>query len=399
MWILPNNLKTSSAFVADTLESSEDLSLPGLNLEHSLMWRSKPSPLQTWSRRWKRVPWIRALSGRILKPSQHISFETELTSSRAAILASRSQPQESAPERMIPGTSGPGSENISRQCDLFDASSKTSKDTSASDSEKLLKTWKNLVLKRRGDFSARLKSARLINESESTSWLTPLVQDSKHSGTNPGPNGKRERLVNQVNWPTPTATDNGQRPRTRQEQPTRHSAGQRSSDSSSVESKRMVADSDSTRLRQSDQKDARQSSEQSDSIGLSSRDLPDPSSGRRGEIPAIRGQSSIEVSGSESSARRPRTIPDANSQGLEGRLHRGIVDSERRQESEIRRATECSDWGSWDGRQVWSPEPGLGRVVDGCPDRVDRLRLLGNGVVPSTAAQAWTVLGKQLWQT
>jgi len=157
---------------------------------------------------------------------------------------------------------------------------------------------------------------------------------------------------------------NGQRPRTRQEQPTRHSAGQRSSDSSSVESERMVADSDSTRLRQSDQKDARQSSEQSDSIGLSSRD-----------------------------------VPDANSQGLEGRLHRGIVDPERRQESEIRRATECSDWGSWDGRQVWSPEPRLGRVVDGCSDRVDRLRLLGNGVVASTAAQAWTVLGKQLWQT
>jgi hypothetical protein len=209
MWILPNNLKTSSAFVADTLASSEDYSLPGLNLEHSLLWRSKPSPLQTWSRRWKRVPWIRALSGRILKPSHHISFETELTSSRAAILASLSQPQESAPERMIPGTSGPGSDNTSIQFDLFDASSKTSKDTSASDSEKLLKTWKNLVTKRRGEYSARLKSARLISANESTSWLTPLVQDSKHSGTNPGPNGKRELLVNQVNWPTPTATDNG----------------------------------------------------------------------------------------------------------------------------------------------------------------------------------------------
>jgi hypothetical protein len=38
-------------------------------------------------------------------------------------------------------------------------------------------------------------------------WLTPMVQDSKHSGTNPGPNGKRQLLVNQVNWPTPSARD------------------------------------------------------------------------------------------------------------------------------------------------------------------------------------------------
>ena len=42
--------------------------------------------------------------------------------------------------------------------------------------------------------------------------------------------------------------------------------------------------------------------------------------------------------------------------------------------------------------QQWSSEPRLGRVVNGCTDRVDRLRLLGNGVVPQTAALAWKVL-------
>lgn len=41
---------------------------------------------------------------------------------------------------------------------------------------------------------------------------------------------------------------------------------------------------------------------------------------------------------------------------------------------------------------AWPAEPRLGRVVDGCPDRVDRIRLLGNGVVPQTAAKAWEIL-------
>ena len=40
----------------------------------------------------------------------------------------------------------------------------------------------------------------------------------------------------------------------------------------------------------------------------------------------------------------------------------------------------------------WLAEPNVGRVVDGCADRVDRIRLLGNGVVPQTAARAWEIL-------
>ena len=45
---------------------------------------------------------------------------------------------------------------------------------------------------------------------------------------------------------------------------------------------------------------------------------------------------------------------------------------------------------------TWNVEPRLGRVVDGCPDRVDRIRMLGNGIVPQTAAKAWITLNKRI---
>ncbi|MCP4308480.1 MAG: DNA cytosine methyltransferase [bacterium] len=40
----------------------------------------------------------------------------------------------------------------------------------------------------------------------------------------------------------------------------------------------------------------------------------------------------------------------------------------------------------------WRAEPDVGRVAHGVPSRVDRLRALGNGVVPAVAARAWTEL-------
>ena len=34
-------------------------------------------------------------------------------------------------------------------------------------------------------------------------------------------------------------------------------------------------------------------------------------------------------------------------------------------------------------RDYWSVEPPVGRVVDGCPSRMDRLKSIGNGQVPA----------------
>ena len=177
MWILPKNYQLSSLYAPDMVESKEDLTLQELNIESSLMWRSKPSPLRTWLPRWKRVSWMPHLCGRILKPCRWIAFEIELTSSLAVILASLSQQQESGLEKKTPDTSGLTSATSSEQLDLFGASLKTSKDTSLSDSERSLATWKALVIQRRGEYSQRVKSAHLIRESESTLWRTPAVSD------------------------------------------------------------------------------------------------------------------------------------------------------------------------------------------------------------------------------
>ena len=182
MWILPKNYQLSSPYAQDMVESKEDLTLPELNIESSLMWRSKPSPLRTWLPRWKRVSWMPHLCGRILKPCQWSHFETELTSSLAVIRANPLVPQESDLEKKTPDTSGLTSATSSGQLDLFGVSLKMSKDTLVSDSEKSLATWKALVTKLRGEYSQRVKLALLIRESESTSWPTPSANKITQSG-------------------------------------------------------------------------------------------------------------------------------------------------------------------------------------------------------------------------
>jgi DNA (cytosine-5)-methyltransferase 1 len=53
------------------------------------------------------------------------------------------------------------------------------------------------------------------------------------------------------------------------------------------------------------------------------------------------------------------------------------LDSKRWAESHQRQVGSCGDGGGW-----WTPEPDVGRVAHGVPHRVDRLKALGNAVVP-----------------
>ena len=217
MWIVPKSLEltnpsTSSVFVPDTVASSEDLILLESTIGSSLMWRSKPSLLQTWSRRWSRVNWIPHLFGRILKPSQHTSFETALTSSLEDIRANRLARLEREAGSKTPVISGHTSDGTYNQLNLFNASSRTSKDTSRLDSTASSATWKKMVTTQRGDYSQRLKSVRHTSGSESSYLPTPSATSyGNNQGGAAGRTGKvrhsLESMARHNLWPTPRASE------------------------------------------------------------------------------------------------------------------------------------------------------------------------------------------------
>lgn len=47
----------------------------------------------------------------------------------------------------------------------------------------------------------------------------------------------------------------------------------------------------------------------------------------------------------------------------------------------------------------WAAEPDVGRVANGVPDRVDRLKCLGNAVVPQQAYPIFYALREELTRT
>ena len=63
-------------------------------------------------------------------------------------------------------------------------------------------------------------------------------------------------------------------------------------------------------------------------------------------------------------------------QGLQGRSQTGDLGSKRSRRNE--QPERCTDL----PRAAWLPEPDVGRVANGVPRRVDRLKALGNAVVP-----------------
>ena len=73
-----------------------------------------------------------------------------------------------------------------------------------------------------------------------------------------------------------------------------------------------------------------------------------------------------------------RTVCDTAGQGLPDWSGRTMDEQEKEQESE---RPDCRG-GEPDGGRQWAIEPNVGRVAHGIPNRVDRIKCLGNAVVP-----------------
>ena len=124
-----------------------------------------------------------------------------------------------------------------------------------------------------------------------------------------------------------------------------------------------------------------------------SRDVADTDSLNRGSVqePRQRQQESAEFG--QSTSNSSSHVANPSSEGPQGWLRRG-TDTERQGvdgysgcSSPIHRQP-TQDW--------WATEPSVGRVAHGIPRRMDRLKGLGNAIVPQIAMQIGLTIKKQI---
>ena len=77
---------------------------------------------------------------------------------------------------------------------------------------------------------------------------------------------------------------------------------------------------------------------------------------------------------------RENEIPNTDSQGLQGGKNAGNPESGRTDTEQL-----VARQSGKTRAEIWAAEPNVGRVADGVPSRVDRIKCLGNAVVPACA--------------
>lgn len=194
MWIhVPQEIdpSTSCPSAQDTEgSSSESDSLSDSLAEKlalSVTWRSSFMRPQYWRLAWRRDGSILRLFGRTLRRSQR-SLDDSVArwiSSLEATPASPSATPASGAARKTPDTCSRIYAELSRQLDLFSASSRTSRGTSRWDSRTFTRAFVAWITELRSEYSRRLSAVRRTNGNGSSS--------------SPGTSGEV------VAWPTPSA--------------------------------------------------------------------------------------------------------------------------------------------------------------------------------------------------
>jgi hypothetical protein len=196
---------TFSAYAPESADSTSDCMQDSEQLAESLArsawWRGKPSPSRSWDRRLRKKGWTTFLSGSEICENYPCMNFLEWTGSPEAIHANPSAKQESDWEKTTLVICGRSSSTSSELFDLAESSSKTSLDTCHSASIASFKTWQAAVSAARSDCLQRRKSARHIDESESSSsgWPTASARDWKDTpGMSRDRDGKANRRIDQL---------------------------------------------------------------------------------------------------------------------------------------------------------------------------------------------------------
>ncbi len=198
MWVYVPSSHSAQESAASTL-GLESLSHA---LEPSVTWKGKLLPRRSWLRALKTAPWTKRLFGRTCERLTASRGAAEWIASLPAIRANRSVARASSKDAKIHATSGRTSRASSAKWSRNGSSLRTSPTICGSDFAKSPASYDAWATGLRQDCLRRLKLARLISESVSSSWLTPHgMSGQDHTGKN-GAGGEFAKQA--TRWGTPT---------------------------------------------------------------------------------------------------------------------------------------------------------------------------------------------------
>jgi len=189
---------------------NSELNESSLTSETWLSWRGKPSPLPTWSKRWKRVPWLKRLSGLTCEPSTADDFAEKWISSQQDSHASLSHTLADFKAQKMSATFGPMFQGSSAKLDRQSLCWKTCQVSLVSQERLSLRTWPKWGLIVRGELYALQKPGHLTKERDSLPFVWPTVTTNDHKrAPYQISSGKRYPTLNGAvkNWPTPASRD------------------------------------------------------------------------------------------------------------------------------------------------------------------------------------------------
>ena len=368
MWIHVPKLLLS-AFAAEGEAWTWPSQASSLAATDALLFVSgKPTQQRSLQRAWKKHSYLRLLSGMTL-PRFLVNYSVErYISSTPGILASPSVVPEIGLESKTPGTCGPTLPGSSERSSQSGASSRTSEGTSALDSSRCGETFADLVTRLKQDYSVRRKSALRIRGNDSTSWPTPAAgfnQESedpekwaarreecrirKKNGNGFGMQlGMTVRVAGTPLWPTPRRASANEN-RTMKPTPSQEMGKHGKYLAGEVQRRWATPTAQCVDM-----------------------DTLERNSFSRHALAAMKGR------GTPYETQNDRYVESCVcgvSDGLSVQLERHL-------------------WPAGPGAFQYEHEPA--RITSDCPDRADRLKLLGNAVCPQTAALAWRTLYPRL---